>query len=67
MTGRDHSNEPPFFHPWMIEDLLRGFVPEEWVGRIGFSILERLSGSYGVRSAGAKTTSIGGCGRVTGG
>ncbi len=28
------------------EDLLRGFVKEEWVTQLDFSTLEKVSGSY---------------------
>jgi hypothetical protein len=30
----------------MVEDLLRGFVQEDWVGHLDFSTLERASGHY---------------------
>ncbi len=46
MVDHDHSYKLLFSHPRMVEDLLRGFVHEEWVGRIDFSTLERVSGSY---------------------
>ncbi len=46
MADHDHSYKLLFSHPRMVEDLLRGFVHEEWVGRIDFSTLERVSGSY---------------------
>ncbi len=46
MTDHDHSYKLLFSHPRMVEDLLRGFVHEEWVERIDFSTLERVSGSY---------------------
>ncbi len=42
----DESYKLLFSHPEMVADLLRGYVDEDWVGRIDFSTLERLSGSY---------------------
>ena len=30
----------------MVEDLLRGFVREQWVDQLDFSTLERKNGSY---------------------
>jgi len=35
-----------FSHAEMVEDLLRGFVPEEWVGQLDFATLEKYPGSY---------------------
>jgi hypothetical protein len=35
-----------FSHPEMIEDLIRGFVHEDWVRDLDFSTLEKVSGSY---------------------
>ena len=45
MRDHDHSYKLLFSHPRMVEDLLRGFVHEEWVERIDFSTLERVNGS----------------------
>jgi predicted transposase/invertase (TIGR01784 family) len=44
----DHDNgyKRLFSHPEMVADLLRGFVPEDWVRDLDFSTLERISGSY---------------------
>lgn len=46
MGGHDHGYKLLFSHPEMVEDLLRGFVRESWVGRLDFSTLERVPGSY---------------------
>jgi predicted transposase YdaD len=35
-----------FSHPDMVEDLLRGFVKEDWVQQLDFSTLEKDSGHY---------------------
>ena len=35
-----------FSHAQMLEDLLRGFVHEQWVQQLDFSTLEKVSGSY---------------------
>jgi predicted transposase/invertase (TIGR01784 family) len=46
MNDHNHSYKNLFSHPRMVEDLLRGFVHEEWVNQLDFSTLERVSGSY---------------------
>ncbi len=35
-----------FSHPRVVEDLLRGFVGEDWVEGVDFTSLEKVSGSY---------------------
>jgi hypothetical protein len=35
-----------FSHPRMVEDLLRGFVREDWVLRLDFGTLERVNGNF---------------------
>ena len=35
-----------YAHSAMVRDLLRGFVPGEWVQALDFATLERCSGSY---------------------
>jgi predicted transposase/invertase (TIGR01784 family) len=35
-----------FSHPEMVEDLLRGFVHEDWVRDLDFSTLEKVPGNY---------------------
>jgi len=44
----DHDNgyKALFSHPEMVQDLLRGFVHEDWVGQLDFSTLERVAGSF---------------------
>lgn len=42
----DHSYKLLFSHPEMVRDLLTGFVKEEWVARLDFATLEKVSGSY---------------------
>jgi hypothetical protein len=46
MTNHDHSYKLLFSHCQMVEDLLLGFVHEDWVELVDFSTLERVSGSY---------------------
>jgi len=46
MSDHDHSYKLLFSHPRMVQDLLQGFVHEDWVGQVDFSTLERVSGSY---------------------
>src|SRR5437763_10299890 len=42
----DRSYKRLFSHPAAVEELLRGFLREEWVERLDFSTLERVSGSF---------------------
>ncbi|MFM8330336.1 MAG: Rpn family recombination-promoting nuclease/putative transposase [Candidatus Methylumidiphilus sp.] len=42
----DHSYKLLFSHPAMVEDLLRGFVPQPWVAEVDFTTLERVGGGY---------------------
>jgi hypothetical protein len=35
-----------FSHPRMVGDLLRGFIRQDWVDRLDFTSLERVSGSF---------------------
>jgi hypothetical protein len=46
MAEHDHSYKLLFSHPRMVQDLLQGFVHEDWVRQADFSTLERVSGSY---------------------
>ena len=42
----DNSYKHIFSHPEMVRDLIRGFVPEDWVKQLDFSTLEKAGGSY---------------------
>ncbi|MFL6196401.1 MAG: Rpn family recombination-promoting nuclease/putative transposase [Thermoanaerobaculia bacterium] len=46
MAGHDPSYRLLFSHPRMVEDLLRGFIREDWTSRLDFSTLERVNGSF---------------------
>jgi predicted transposase/invertase (TIGR01784 family) len=46
MAEHDPSYRLLFSHPRMVEDLLRGFVREDWTSRLDFSTLERVNGSF---------------------
>ena len=46
MSDHDHGYKLLFSHPRMVQDLLQGFVHEDWVRQVDFSTLERVSGSY---------------------
>jgi len=46
MVDHDGSYKLLIAHPRMVEDLLRGFVPQPWVERLDFTTLERCEGSY---------------------
>jgi hypothetical protein len=46
MAGNDPKYRLLFSHPRMIEDLLRGFIHEDWVAQLDFGTLERVNGSF---------------------
>ena len=46
MAKHDSSYKLLFSHAQMVEDLLKGFVREEWVAKLDFSTLEKVNGSY---------------------
>ncbi len=46
MADHDHSYKYLFSHARMVEDLLKGFVKEQWVEELDFSSLEKVNGSY---------------------
>jgi predicted transposase/invertase (TIGR01784 family) len=46
MPEHDPSYKRLFSHPRMVEDLLRGFVAEEWVEQIDFNTLETVKDSF---------------------
>jgi len=46
MANHDHSYKFLFSHARMVEDLLKGFVREEWVTQLDFSTLEKVNNSY---------------------
>ena len=46
MGKHDASYRLLFSHPRMVEDLVCGFLGEEWVARLDFSTLERVNASY---------------------
>lgn len=46
MADHDHSYKNLFAHARMVQDLLTGFVKQDWVEQLDFSTLEKLNGSY---------------------
>ena len=46
MAPHDNSYKNLFSHSRMVEDLLKGFVLEEWVQKLDFSTLKRVNSSY---------------------
>jgi len=46
MADHDHSYKYLFSHARMVEDLLKGFVKEDWVNGLDFSSLEKVNGTY---------------------
>jgi predicted transposase/invertase (TIGR01784 family) len=46
MAENDPKYRLLFSHPRMVEDLLCGFVHEDWVARLDFGTLERVNGSF---------------------
>ena len=46
MVNHDGCYKNFFSHAIMVEDLLKGFVREDWVAELDFSSLEKVNGSY---------------------
>lgn len=46
MAEQDSGYKLLFSHPEMVEDLLRGFIHEDWVRDLDFSTLEKVPGNY---------------------
>jgi len=46
VAEHDNGYKRLFSHPEMVEDLLRGFVREDWVRDLDFSTLEKVPGSF---------------------
>ena len=46
MSLHDRSYKNLFAHPQMVQDLLAGFVRQDWVADLDFTTLERLNGTY---------------------
>jgi len=46
MAEHDKSYKKLFSHPKMVEDLLRGFVHEEWIDELEFATLETVKDSF---------------------
>jgi hypothetical protein len=46
MGNQDNAYKLLFSHAEMVEQLLHGFVHEDWIGQVDFSTLEKRSGSY---------------------
>ena len=46
MANHDNGYKLLFSHAEMVEDLLRGFIRQDWVRRLDFSTLEKVSGGY---------------------
>ncbi len=46
MARNDPNYRLFFSYPQMVEDLLKGFVHEDWVSRLDFGTLERVNGSF---------------------
>jgi hypothetical protein len=49
VAEHDNGYKRLFSHPEMVEDLIRGFVREDWVKELDFSTLERVPGQYVTR------------------
>ncbi|MEI8133207.1 MAG: Rpn family recombination-promoting nuclease/putative transposase [Leptolinea sp.] len=46
MAEHDQSYKQFFSNPRMVEDLLRGYVKQDWIKRVDFSTLERVPASF---------------------
>jgi hypothetical protein len=45
-SQHDRGYKRLFSHPLSVEELLRGFLPADWTGRLDFSTLERVGNSF---------------------
>jgi hypothetical protein len=45
-SQHDRGYKRLFSHPRSVEELLRGFLPADWTGRLDFSTLERVGNSF---------------------
>jgi len=45
-TPHDRGYKRLFSHPRAVEGLLRGFLPQDWTGRLDFSTLEKVGNSF---------------------
>jgi predicted transposase YdaD len=46
VSGHDHGYKRLFSHPQTIEELVRGFLRQDWVERLDFSTLERVGNGF---------------------
>lgn len=46
MAKYDKAYKQIFSHAKMVEDLLRGFVQEDWIGALDYTTLEKVNGHY---------------------
>lgn len=46
ITPHDHSYKLLFSQQILVKDLLRGFVPQDWVGQLDFDTLEKVGTEY---------------------
>jgi predicted transposase YdaD len=46
VNTHDNAYKNVFSHPKAVQDLLRGFVHEDWVQQLDYTTLEKVSGSY---------------------
>jgi len=48
-ASHDPAYRQFFSHPRMVQDLLQGFVHEDWVADLDFATLERVNAHFGVQ------------------
>ena len=46
MAKHDSGYHLLFSHPELVEDLMRNFVPEDWVKQLDFSRMERINAKF---------------------
>jgi predicted transposase/invertase (TIGR01784 family) len=46
VSGHDHGYKRLFSHPQTVEELVRGFLRQDWVERLDFSTLERVGNGF---------------------
>jgi hypothetical protein len=58
VAEHDNGYKRLFSHPEMVEDLIRGFVREDWVKDLDFTTLERVSGHYVTRQLRSRKSDV---------
>ena len=46
MAQHDSGYHLLFSHPELVEDLLKNFVPEDWINQLDFTSIERVNAKF---------------------